>query len=515
MSEAAGGHEVLNLLRASFETAPDGAGTSTRTYYDTFDRCLAGADATLFTDGTRGERELRWEALSGGLLRRLVDAREPGFVADLPEGPFRAALEPLVGIRKLLVVARIRGRAERLRVLGKGGKTTVRVALEAWTIRRAGRKSGARHLTALRVVPVRGYGKPFRAVAKRLESDGGLAPLSGETFAELLGLRGLDDAPRSVWPPALQPGMRTDVAFKTIFRGLLETMRVNEPGTRARTDPEFLHEYRVALRRTRAGLARSRGVLPQRQIERFKREFGWLGVVTSPVRDIDVQLLDLPSYEKDLPASVRPHLAPLEPWLVEEGERVQALLVKALASARYARLLAAWERFLDRPVPATSTLPDATRPIEDVARERIWKLQTRVLRRGRAIDASTPAEAVHDLRLDAKKLRYLMEFFHRLFDPGEIKAQIGALKRLQDVLGRFNDFEVQQHALQQHATAMAEAERAPLASVLAIGRIVESLRARQQEARAEIEGRVAVFAGAESRARAEHLFAPRRQEQDA
>ncbi len=61
----------------------------------------------------------------------------------------------------------------------------------------------------------------------------------------------------------------------------------------------------------------------------------------------------------------------------------------------------------------------------------------------------TEDEVVHQLRINCKKLRYLMEFFAPLFPENEIKTLIKALKLLQDNLGNFNDYSVQQIFLRQ------------------------------------------------------------------
>ena len=67
------------------------------------------------------------------------------------------------------------------------------------------------------------------------------------------------------------------------------------------------------------------------------------------------------------------------------------------------------------------------------------------------IDDDSPDEALHRLRIDAKKLRYLLEFFRALYPPKEIGAVVGALKSLQDNLGDFNDLSVQQGAMRGFA----------------------------------------------------------------
>ena len=45
-------------------------------------------------------------------------------------------------------------------------------------------------------------------------------------------------------------------------RALLDIMVANEPGMRADLDTEFLHDYRVSLRRTRSLLGQIKNVFP-------------------------------------------------------------------------------------------------------------------------------------------------------------------------------------------------------------------------------------------------------------
>jgi len=58
-------------------------------------------------------------------------------------------------------------------------------------------------------------------------------------------------------------------------------------------------------------------------------------------------------------------------------------------------------------------------------------------------------QVIHQLRINCKKLRYLMEFFTLLLPPAEIKKLIRSLKMLQDNPGNFNDYSVQQQFLEK------------------------------------------------------------------
>ena len=244
------------------------------------------------------------------------------------------------------------------------------------------------------------------------------------------------------------------------------------------------------MRRTRSALGQLKGVVPTTIRDRFRREFAWLGQVTTPTRDLDVYLLKYPNYRESLPSEMRTHLDPLLTFLQAEQAREHNALVKSLRSARYRRLTTSWQALLERPPPKRSGLPNAKRPVLEVANERIWRTYRRVIREGRAISEDSPASALHELRKTCKKLRYLLEFFQSLYPGYAVRNLIKALKQLQDNLGDFQDLHVQMTALHGFAQQL-EGDRE---TGVAIGMLVERLAGYQNAARQEFSYRFAKFA---------------------
>jgi CHAD domain-containing protein len=286
-------------------------------------------------------------------------------------------------------------------------------------------------------------------------------------------------------------------------------MLQNEAGTRAGTDTEFLHDFRVAIRRTRSALTQIRGVFPQRIVERFKTDFAWLGQITTPSRDLDVYLLNFDEYRDSLPPDMQADIEPLRAFILRHQQIEHRALVKALDSARYRRLLAAWQKYLEQEVPARSTLPNARRPVYEVASQRIWRIYRRAIREGTAIDAQSPADALHELRKTCKKLRYLMEFFQSLYPADRVKGLIRVLKTLQDNLGKFQDYEVQVTTLKEFSHRMTAEGGISPDTLLAMGMLIDGLERRQHQAREEFAGRFADFSRQENQNRFHNLFAPR------
>ena len=120
----------------------------------------------------------------------------------------------------------------------------------------------------------------------------------------------------------LDPDEPANEAAAVVFDRLLEVIRDNLPGTLDDVDSEFLHDLRVAVRRTRSLQRQFKRIYPDR-LQHFRDEFKRLQQVTGDLRDLDVYLLDFPPCRASLPAQMQPDLDPLRTVL--ETRRAQAL----------------------------------------------------------------------------------------------------------------------------------------------------------------------------------------------
>lgn len=246
---------------------------------------------------------------------------------------------------------------------------------------------------------------------------------------------------------SLASNLRADAAVRVIMQRLLEMMNANEAGVHADEDAEFLHNFRIAVRRYRTLLGQIRGVIPQRSLLRFSSGFVWLGEITRPTRDLDVYLPDFENYERSLTATARHDIEPLHAYLQHQQQLAHQQLVASLKSKRYAQLLSALTTYLATPLPVHSKLPLAMLPASALADRRIRRALRRVISQGDAIAADSPPAALHVLRKSCKKLRYLMEFFQSLYPAAGIRKAIRPLKSLQNMLGEYQDLQVQQDFL--------------------------------------------------------------------
>lgn len=490
-----------------------------RVYYDTFDWRLyraglalvhecASVDAAawrLYELGT-GETVASQESAVSDTAP--CDTRNPFFATDLPEGPLVAALEPITSIRALLPLAHVVGTVSTLRVFNKNIKTVVRVAIE--NTRPSNNDSPLP--AVVRLLPVRGYDRRLDEVQSLLAEMPGLLPGPDDPLAfdpMVLAATAAGHPPGdyvSSLKIPLSPTDRADDATRAIHRTLFDAMVRNEPGVRADIDSEFLHDYRVAVRRTRSALSQIRDVLPGQKIEHFKEEFGWLGEMTGPTRDLDVYLLQFDDFRDQLPEHMRDRLDPLQEHLARRQKEEQAILVKALSTARYRKLLRDWPAYLEKPTPPRNPPPNAELPILALANRQIWRAYRRVAREASAVTPTSPAEMVHEVRKSAKKLRYLMEFYAALYPAADFKTLVIELKQLQDVLGEYQDLQVQIDSLEGYAAEMQALGIVPAATLMAIGALTGQLYARELEVREELTPFLERFARPRLRRRFALLF---------
>lgn len=482
-----------------------------RVFYDSFDWRLFQAGGTLEVVKSDNDKRLVWRGLAGE-ERRAIPLVEgpPEFARDLPDDLLRESLARLLDVRVLLPKVQVDSRVQTLRVLNDDDKTVLRLLLESAAYRDPKGGSSGDLGRRLHLQPVKGYPKPLQQVQSILSRDLGLRPAPGDLVVDALGAIGCTQGDySSKLRFNLDPEAPSGVVARDILLHLLGTLEANVPGTRGDLDPEFLHDLRVAVRRTRSALGQIKGVFPDDQVERFKSLFGWIGQITGPTRDMDVYLLAFAGYRDALPERFRPDLEPLHRFLEAHQRSEQQALAKKLGSPHFRKILKEWRAFLEGPLPEQAGAPNGTRPIRELANERISKAYKRVLREGLAIGPDSSAEQMHELRKSCKKLRYLLEFFDSLYPRRRIRAMIEALKVLLDNLGDYQDLEVQAEKLREFAHRMIEEGQVPADTLLAMGMLVDGLLRRQQQAGVEFSDRFARFVAADKRQAFKALFSAR------
>ncbi len=482
------------------------AHTIDRTFWDTFDGRVHDAGLALIV--TRGRLALTdattYAEHAGDAINGLAGRL---FAEDVPAGPLRERLASVLEMRAAMPVARVRSRLLPVSVLDDEGKTVVRLRVEESDALAASSERVSLP-PRLHLIAVRGYDSELEQVRALLTGRLGLIeakrPVQDDAVAASGGIPGGTSSKLRV---KLRPDQRADNAAVMVLTHLLATVQANLPGTLEDVDTEFLHDLRVAVRRSRALQRELQGVFEPAALRRFRAGFKQLQAVTGPTRDLDVQLLEFDDLTRDLPPTIAPDVAPLRALLERRREQERAQLVTALTSPATATLLEDWAAHLDGLMTAsTADRPDAARPVGEVAGARIAKVYKRMVRMGDAIDDTSPHEVLHDLRKQGKELRYLLEFFASLYPAEILKPMVSSLKSLQDVLGRFQDREVQAVELRSVGDEVATLEGGA-AALMAMGVLVQRLADDQEQARTEFAERFETFASPDQRKLVKQTFA--------
>ena len=467
-----------------------------RTVIDTFDGRLFAAGLRLELTTPAGVRRAAAGELvlrgSGGAAARVGVAGRPQWATDVPAGPLRVRLARLLAgraLRPFVVVETERTVATKCSATGKTTSVAVvhaRPVVDDVTL-------GSCLVEAVELV---GYVKPAAQLRDALgglgmtEIDGDLADVAaGAAAVDLAGQSVVPGIPLAAHTPA-------NDAFRAVLANLRRAIVVNWDDTIADTDPEFLHDLRVAVRRTRSVLANAKNVFPSDIRDRVRGEFGWLGQITSPARDLDVYQIEWPTYTDQLAASAAGALEALREHLEMERQAAHARLADELSSPPARRIIDAWGTWLDAPLGETEMARDSARPIAALIDTRIRRAHRAMIKRGRTITPDTSADVLHELRKDAKKLRYLLECFGGLYQPAPRKAFVQRLKSLQDNLGEHQDAEVHVHHLRQLFDTLAMSSTTD--TVLATGQLIERMEQRRLASRNEFAERFSAFDSAKT-----------------
>jgi CHAD domain-containing protein len=498
---------LVSFLAERFDIVVDSAESLTFTIVDTADRRLRGAgfDVTLH-GGRSGATLVLREQAGAAPLSAPAGRHKRWLVDDLPEGPLRDHLVPIVEMRALLPLVRVRADVLPLQVRNKDQKTVVRLRLAT----HAALDTGSHPVPLaprLELAGVLGYPRPLARLVAVLGAEAGLVDAPASMADEAIAASGGDpEGIRSKVRVSLRPDQRTDKAATAVLGDLAGMVEANLPGTLADLDTEFLHDLRVAVRRSRSVLRELSGAFPAEPLARHRDDLKWIQSVTGPTRDLDVQLLDWDHLLSGVPADRHAALEPVRVLLERHRASVLRALTRELRGPVYREAWAAYRAFLEGDLGPARDRPDAKRPVAEVAGRRIRKVYKRMVVMGTAIAETSPPDHLHDLRKRGKELRYLLEFFGGLWPAEVVKPMVKTLKGLQDVLGTHQDREVQADHLRELADELAAQVGGPEA-LLALGVLIGRLEAEQHAARAGFAGRFAAFASDQQRKLVARTFA--------
>ncbi|WP_370229506.1 CHAD domain-containing protein [Marinobacter nauticus] len=202
------------------------------------------------------------------------------------------------------------------------------------------------------------------------------------------------------------------------------------PGAILGLDDEFLHQYRIALRRSRAIAEPLAEITGDRQLQEHIRELKRHARATSALRDLHVFLQDIPELCHDNPQLC----TTLTDWARLRASKAQRKLAKRLGQKRYQQSLSRWQDYIESKSFHKLAANLRKKDIQAATNRRLKQFN----RKTAELLHTAPDEALHQLRKNLKRIRYLLEL-----DARHSKPFRKELRQRQDLYGRFQDLHVQ------------------------------------------------------------------------
>jgi CHAD domain-containing protein len=226
------------------------------------------------------------------------------------------------------------------------------------------------------------------------------------------------------------------------------------PSVRSAKDIEAVHKMRVASRRLRAALAVFADVLPGKRVKRWQKGVRSLTTALGNARDTDVQIAfteDRLAELTDESRSASPGIKRLHLRLTQKRQRLQKPVIQAMDQLESSAVVTSMPDELrqmivsaqptDLAQPESAYKPSAVPALRQHARAAISQALDQLLSYAPYVEQPAMVEQLHQMRIEAKRLRYTMELFEPVF-AGRLKQPIKRIRKLQNGLGELHDLDV-------------------------------------------------------------------------
>lgn len=212
------------------------------------------------------------------------------------------------------------------------------------------------------------------------------------------------------------------------------------------SDLEGVHDMRVASRRLRSALRDFKPYLRQRKLRSAADELKSVADALGAVRDQDVAIMALEQLQEEAPAEIKAGIAALTDERRREREAARAAIVEAIAEEKLAQLQTDFAAALEG-----ATKPRGHRQkkkksaaglsFRDVGREIILARLAELRELNACLYQPFATDALHRMRIAAKRLRYAMELFAVCWG-NTLTEHAAEVAELQTSLGELHDCDV-------------------------------------------------------------------------
>ncbi|MEA3419234.1 MAG: CHAD domain-containing protein [Campylobacterota bacterium] len=280
--------------------------------------------------------------------------------------------------------------------------------------------------------------------------------------------------------PAIEPFESTSCALRTVIHGFIHQLKENrEALCRGDEDPEILHQFRIAMRRLRALLGEFDNYFETSWLDGHQEILSRLMKETGAKRDVDVTLETMSVYRALLPRKMKKGLDPVKAFLIYRRDNLREKVAVLADSDRLQDEISAFEKIQRDDNVFRS---EASQPIVLSAMRVLNKRLKRITKEGRKIGPDTDDKAYHKLRIQFKKLRYLIEAMEPLIDRSKYQKVIKMIKKMQTILGNYHDCQIQRFDLALLAKETELQQKETQKALKRVQKVIKGMEEKERKA---------------------------------
>ena len=484
--------DELGYLKSAGET-----GRHVDTYFDTseFDILRAGWTYRCRQRGGQSTLNLKARGRHDGRVFVREEIQQPlsrdavATLHNLPTGPVKNFLDSIVDMRrsrKLFCVASQR----RVFAVTSPGSKPAQIELDVDRTRITAEKAndkapGSFEFMELELELASGDASAVGELAEALFDKLRLTPAQFSKFDRGIQAAGLSRkalATKRDKPTITETDPFLDLVY-LFFDRQLQRIKRFQPIAWEGLDREGVHKMRVAIRRFRTILRAYRKALGKPVVKPINKELRWLFKQLGEARDADVGEMAIREFIASLPADAARAAAPYEDHIRQKTFDAYTNLTEVFVGGRYRELINTLEEFVAAGPQESMQERVGDLTIAEAADRDIRKSARRVIKRGDRVIAESLVEKLHKLRIEAKHLRYLLDFY-TMAQPVRWKESINELDKLQDLLGWHQDAITSRERLEAYHDSLPIAGEDCVLR-LSIDRLISTENERMEQCRRE------------------------------
>jgi len=329
----------------------------------------------------------------------------------------------------------------------------------------------------------------LKAVVERLVRAGAVEGDNRPKVVRAIGPRA--EQPPDVAIPKVGPYSTVAQVVAAAIASALTRIIRHDPGVRLGDDPEHVHQARVGTRRLRSDLRTFGSLIDAVWLDRTRSELRWVGNALGEVRDADVLSERLRADIATLPPVDSRDAGAILRRLASERDEARGRVLEELDSDRYVALLEdLTAAAADPPTTGDGRAGDVLPPL-------VHKRWRRLKRSVEALGQDPPDPALHQVRIQAKRLRYASEAAIGVIGSSA-RNLASAVAKVQTVLGDHQDAVVAEGWLRKFGSSNSAGPNSAspdstspdstspnsVTQALVAGELIAIQRQRQQETRA-------------------------------